>query len=176
MDILVRRSSLLVRAALAVISTVTAGLALLALVSGVMMFLFYFEPPPLPVSEGGFHVLDGPTRYGFPPPLELAAEIFAWLLYLMLLVSAIGVWWRFRRFATVLAGFYLILALLWINEGSACAEAMGLGWCYPTFRSVFGDAAIVLFPIGVGLLLRHIDRGPAAAATVPPGAAAAPSG
>lgn len=165
MDILVRRSSPLVRAALAVVSTVAAAVALLMLVSSVMTFLFYFEPPPLPVSEGGYHMLDGPERYGFPPPLELAAGIFGCLLYLLLLVSAIGVWWRFRRFATVLAGFYLIQALLWINEGFACADAMGLGHCYPTLRSVFGDAAIVLIPVGVGLLLRHIDRGPAAAAT-----------
>lgn len=150
----VRRSGLGLRSALGLITLVSVALpALLLFGLTISTYQSYYPPSPPPAHL----VLDGPT-YGPLTGSEMAWTVFGALLLMAMIVSALGLWSRFRCFAPILALATTTIAVLCgadmvicaMQQGSSCELLFHLDW---SWIFVAGWACFV------ALVLRQVGRG-----------------
>lgn len=155
MDILVRRSGMFLRGALVLICVISFGVAALFAFATVMGLIErYSEPPPLPP---GHFILHGPSYEPLTPWqwVDLAVGL---LIDCTMMLSAVALWWRFRRYATVVAGLTVALAALLVADTVMGYMQFGLRF-KPEFYSAMRQLIIVGWTCFVVLVLWRIGRG-----------------
>lgn len=159
MDMQVRRSGLGLRSALGLVTLVSVALPAL-LVFGITISTYQCYYPPSPTPD--YFVLDGPT-YGPLTGPEMALTGFGALLLIAMIVSAMGLWSRFRRFAPILTVATTTVAVATGMDTVTCAWQLGSG-CELLFHVDWHWGVAAGWACFVALVLRQVGRRPGALA------------
>lgn len=155
MDILVRRSGIVLRSALALICVISFGVAALFAFATVMgVHERYSEPLPLPP---GHFMLDGPSHTPLTPWQWLELTGF-FLIDCTMMLSAIALWRRFRRYAAIVAGLTVAFTALLVADTVMTYLEFGTRFV-PEFYSVMRELIVVGWTCFVVLVLWRIGRG-----------------
>lgn len=159
MDMRIRHSGLVLRIALGLICLISFAVAALLVISTVAdLYTRYSPPPPSPFE----HVFDGPS-YEPLSTWQWLDRVLAFLFLGSMMLSAIALWWRFRVFAAIVAGFTLAFALLFVSDTVLGYLHHG-GQYVPLFYSIVRELIVLAWAAFVLFILWRIDRKPGAAA------------